>query len=416
MARAVQAARASVVNIRGEKTLGAGTAPVEADGMGRRVNGMGTGVVIDPRGYIVTNHHVIDGVQKIQVSTADGRQYVAQRIARDPETDLAIIKIKPIETLPIINIGTSSDLMPCEEVVAIGNAFGYEHTHTRGIISALHRPVQVSETQQYGDLIQTDASINPGNSGGPLLNVDGEMIGINVAVRAGADGIGFAIPVDEAMAVIADLMADHTTREAWHGVGLSSDPSQAAAAVVESVAKSSPAEKAGLEAGDVVTDVAEVPVNRPLDFHRALLGLNPGDQVELSVQRGEKTFSLILDLVEPPRDLKSSEGRYWELLGLELRPVPPKLFQQKYRTRYRGGLNVAAVRSGSPAATKGIRPGDVLVGMHVWETVSLEAVDYVVSRPDLASLNPVKFFILRGSKTLYGYLPVPVAMRTTQRR
>ena len=186
--RAVQRARPSVVNIRGEKTVGPTTVSPGRVDASRRVNGMGTGVVIDHRGYIVTNYHVVDGVREIQVTTADGQRYTAKLIDRDPETDLAIIKIDTDEPVPVIQIGSSSDLMAGEPVVAVGNAYGYEHTVTRGIISALHRSVQVSDAQYYEDLIQTDASINPGNSGGPLLNIDGEMIGINVAVRAGARG------------------------------------------------------------------------------------------------------------------------------------------------------------------------------------------------------------------------------------
>ena len=181
---------------------------------------MGTGVVIDERGYVLTNHHVVDGVREIQVTLADGKHRTAKLLARDPDTDLAVIKLdlEAGERLPVITIGTSSDLMPGEPVIAVGNAFGYENTVTRGIISALHRAVQVSDAQFYEDLIQTDASINPGNSGGPLLNIDGEMIGINVAVRAGAQGIGFAVPVDKAIDVAGELIAKTAAKKSWHGV------------------------------------------------------------------------------------------------------------------------------------------------------------------------------------------------------
>ena len=147
---------------------------------------MGTGVVIDSRGYIVTNYHVVDGVKEIQVTLTSEEKFIARLIARDMETDLAVIKIEAPNKLAMMTIGTSSDLMAGESVIAVGNAYGYENTVTRGIVSALHRAVQVSDAQFYDDLIQTDAPINPGNSGGPLLNIDGEMVGINVAVRAGA--------------------------------------------------------------------------------------------------------------------------------------------------------------------------------------------------------------------------------------
>jgi serine protease Do len=151
---------------------------------------MGTGVVVDARGYVVTNYHVVEGVRRIEVTLASGKTTSASLVSHDPRTDLAVIKVEHDSPLPVITIGTSSDLMIGETVLALGNAYGYEHTVTRGIVSALHRDVEVSRTQRYDDLIQTDASINPGNSGGPLLNINGEMIGINVAVRAGAQGIG----------------------------------------------------------------------------------------------------------------------------------------------------------------------------------------------------------------------------------
>ncbi|MCG8586690.1 MAG: trypsin-like peptidase domain-containing protein, partial [Pirellulales bacterium] len=164
--KAVQAARSSIVNIHGKKTVRATDA--YDSGQFKQVNGMGTGVVIDRRGYIVTNNHVIEGVQQINVTLANGRTYIARVVSRNKTHDVAVIKIKTPKDLPVIKIGTSSDLIPGEDVVAVGNAYGYEHTVTRGIISALHRDVPISDTQKYEDLIQTDASINPGNSGGPL--------------------------------------------------------------------------------------------------------------------------------------------------------------------------------------------------------------------------------------------------------
>lgn len=417
--KAVQRVRLSVVNIRGEKTLGAGAAAAagRADSS-RRVNGMGTGIVIDPRGYILTNHHVVDGVREIQVTTANEDRYTAKLIARDSETDLAIIKIDPREPLPAIPIGTSSDLMPGESVIAVGNAYGYEHTVTRGIISALHRAVQVSDAQYYEDLIQTDASINPGNSGGPLLNIDGEMIGINVAVRAGAQGIGFAIPVNKALAVTDSLLAAATKRYIRHGVVLAVEPNEKGL-VVASVEKDSPAAEAGLLPGDVISNAGDLELARPLDFQRVLLEATSGQEISLAVRRGEDSLNVSLKLaqaaaVRPTTTSVAGSGPVWEVLGLELKPISQDEFRQQFQTGYRGGLMVAAVRSGSAAAGQGIRQGDVLVGMHIWETISLENVSYIINRPDFASLTPVKFFILRGNETLYGYLPVAVT-KTAQR-
>jgi len=404
--RAVQQVRESVVNIRGEKTINSTVSLGDVE-VGRRVNGMGTGVVIDPRGYIVTNYHVVDGVRQIQVTTADARQYTAQLISRDPETDLAIVKIDASKPLPVIELGSSADLMPGEPVVAVGNAYGYEHTVTRGIISALHRDVQVSDAQFYEDLIQTDASINPGNSGGPLLNIDGEMIGINVAVRAGAQGIGFAIPVDKAVEVAAELMAGRSAESNWHGLGVATHLDETSpSAVVESVHPDSPAADAGVQKGDVISAVDGVDVRRALDFYRAFLDRKPKEQAQLSILRDDEPLTADLVLADAKDAGRKTGNQAWDVLGLQLESIPAEEFSNRYNTRYRGGLLVAAVRPGSPADNQGIRHGDVLVGMHIWETVSLENVAYVVKRPDFAELNPVKFFILRGSETLYGYLPV----------
>jgi serine protease Do len=313
----------------------------------------------------------------------------------------------------VIAIGTSSDLMPGESVIAVGNAYGYEHTVTRGIISALHRAVQVSDAQFYDDLIQTDASINPGNSGGPLLNIDGEMIGINVAVRAGAQGIGFAIPVDKTMTVAATLLGSAAVNKTWHGVTPAADswPSQTGVTVA-SVEKRSPAADVGLHVGDIVTAVDGVEVKRALEFHRAMLDRKAGDKVSLTVVRKGSPLTLRLTLADVPETVKQAGNPAWEFLGLELKSIPAADFHQKYQGRYRGGLAVADVRPNSPASAQGIRAGDVLVGMHIWETVSLDNVAYILKRPDFTTLNPVKFYILRGSDTLYGYMPV--SMKSTR--
>jgi len=410
--KAVQSARDAIVNIRGEKTIASSSSAASSSDSSRRVNGMGTGVIIDERGYIVTNHHVVDGVREIQVTLADTERHVARLIARDLETDLAIIKIEPKGVLPVIQVGTSSDLMPGESVIAVGNAYGYEHTVTRGIISALHRAVQVSDAQYYDDLIQTDASINPGNSGGPLLNINGEMIGINVAVRAGAQGIGFAIPVDKVLDVAADLLASCNARNACHGITLAKTPPTEKGALVAAVEPESPAAGKGIKGGDRITTLNDVEIQRPLDFQRAVLDLKPGEPIEFGVKRKDERLVMSLVLADPAPDAKPSQPG-WELLGLELQPIPSEDFHQTYQTRYRGGLTVSKVRPDSPASNQGIRRGDVLVGMHIWETISLDNVSYVLNRPDFSSLNPVKFFILRGNETLYGYIPVAAKKSST---
>ncbi len=403
---AVDRVRESVVNIQGRKLVRSESPDPSGNEPFRQVNGMGTGVIIDGRGYILTNYHVVEGVESIQVTLADGRSQLGRLIANDAVTDLAVIKIEASRPLAVIPCGISSDLMPGESVIAVGNAYGYEHTVTRGIISALHREVQVSATQKYHDLIQTDASINPGNSGGPLLNIDGEMIGINVAVRVGAQGIGFAIPVDEVLDIAARLLCVEQVEQVVHGVlGETRSADTQRCYTVVGVRQNTAAANSGLRPGDVITAVDQTPVHRALDFERALLGRPLGQPLTLSVQRDGRSekLELALSRVSPPED--DFDRRTWQVLGLKLMPAS-KDDCQRSSSRYRGGMRVVAVRSDSPSGRQNIRPGDILVGMHVWETVSKDNVLYVLNHADLDSFQPLKFFILRGDETLYGFMPV----------
>jgi serine protease Do len=412
--RAVEAVRDSVVNIHGQKILNPGEDPTIHGEGPRRVNGMGTGVVIDERGYILTNFHVVDGVQKIEVTLRGGGDFVAQQISTDPTFDLAIIKIDCPQKLPVIPIGTSSDLMVGESVVAVGNAYGYENTVSSGIVSALHRSVQVSDTQGYDDLIQTDASINPGNSGGPLVNIDGQMIGVNVAVRAGAQGIGFAIPIDKAMRIAGKLLSVERLENNWHGIITEDKPGSHSELVVESVDKESPGAHVGLKSGDVITEVGKQEIARSLDFERALLGHKPGDEVPLVIQRNDQAVKVTLVLAAMPARPAADDDLAWTVLGLRLSPISAADFKQ-YQSRYRGGLMVNEIRPGSPASRQGLRQSDVLVGMHIWETVNLDNVSYILNRPDFADLDPVKFYILRGSETLYGHFTIAQTKKVASR-
>ncbi|MEN0112002.1 MAG: trypsin-like peptidase domain-containing protein, partial [Planctomycetota bacterium] len=385
--RAVQSARPAVVNIQGQKSVDDAAA-----GSKRQVNGMGTGVVIDPRGYVLTNHHVVDGVRQIRVTLDGGARHLARIVAHDRRTDLAVIKIDAGRRLPTIPVGRSSDLMPGEPVIAVGNAYGYEHTVTRGIVSALGRDVQVSETQAYDDLIQTDASINPGNSGGPLLSIEGKMIGLNVAVRAGAQGIGFAIPVDDALDVAARLVSVERLESKWHGLETAAS-ADGENLVVRGVASGSPAAAGGVRRGDVIERLGDVDVERRLDVERALLGRPIGERVAMRVRRAGRPVDLRLAVSRRgvvarnspvQRASASTTGaggklatQTWELLGLRLDQASAERFADG-RTQYRGGMRVVDVRRDGPAAAKGIRSGDVLVGMHIWETASDEDLRYIV--------------------------------------
>jgi serine protease Do len=412
--QAIQRIQPAVVNIHGEKSVRQDDRNIGVGDSQRRVNGMGTGVLIDERGYILTNYHVVEGVQKIQVSLPDARQFVARLVAHDAQTDLAVIKIESTKDLPVITIGTSEDLMLGEPVIAVGNAYGYENTVTRGIVSALHRTVQVTDAQTYEDLIQTDASINPGNSGGPLINIDGEMVGLNVAVRAGAAGIGFAIPVDKAMRVAASLLSSRVIDRTWHGIVAEQvNVDGERTVVVKSVEDDSPAVDTGLQAGDVLLSIDGQPIQRTLDLERLLVGRKAGEDVALAIERDGDNLDLNLVLTDLPKSaILDTDDPTWDVLGVRLEPIPSKQFAA-FRSRYRGGLEVSEVRKGGPAAKQGIRRGDVLVGMHVWETVSLENVTYILNRSDFETLAPLKFYILRGNDTLYGH--INVSMRDTTR-
>jgi serine protease Do len=403
--KAIESQRDAVVNIHGQKLVGG--AEDEAGEM-RRVNGMGTGVVIDSRGYVVTNFHVVDGVRRIEVTLSSGKTVAATLVSHDPRTDLAVIKLDVDAPLPVITIGTSSDLMIGETVLALGNAYGYEHTVTRGIISALHRCVEVSRTQRYEDLIQTDASINPGNSGGPLLNIDGQVIGINVAVRAGAQGIGFAIPIDHVLQVVTRLMSVERVDRTWHGIVAKSNGREGV--IVETVHRESPAATVGMRAGDLITRVADVPVARELDIERALLGRKAGDRVPVTVVRAGAEERIDLPLAAMRRDAAPLEDRCWKEFGLRLQPSPAGRVQ-KLQARYRGGLVVTEVRANGPAAEQGIKEGDILVGLHVWETIAPENVAYILDRAQEEHLNPIKFYVLRGRETLFGHIVSDTVLR-----
>ena len=396
--RAVESARPAVVNIRGVKTRSNGSqyAP-EPD---KRVNGMGTGVIVDPRGYILTNHHVVEGVSRINVTLLDGRIFQGRLVARDSQTDLALVHIPTRKSLPVIKIGTSEDLMLAETVIAIGNAFGYENTITQGIISSLHRSVQVSDTQYYHDLIQTDASINPGNSGGPLINIDGDMVGINVATRVGAQGIGFAIPVDRVMEITAKLLTTERLSGTWHGVIPGRSPRGVIASVIES---DSPAASANLRSGDLITNINGMPIKRPIDVERAMLDLQPGDEAQVRVQRKGENISLAMKLTKAPARRQSDEAKAWETLGLRITPVSASKVRA-HNARLNGGLRIVSVRDGGPAAQQGVRPGDILVGIHGWETISMDNLSYIMNHADFGSKKTVRFFILRDDKELYGQL------------
>jgi serine protease Do len=401
--QAVEKARPAVVNIHSERTASNGLLG-DATPLGNtqnRANGMGTGILIDPRGYLVTNFHVIEDVSLLRIRLNDGSTFPGKVVARDRENDLAILKIDTPRTLPTIRIATSSDLMVGETVIAIGNAYGYEHTVSAGVISALGRDVTLNKEISYRSLIQTDASINPGNSGGPLLNVDGELIGVNVAIRAGAQGIGFAIPVDQVVDNVTAMLAQRRQGEMAQGisfrnrVALNQNPLR-----YLEVARADTSEPVGLKPGDVVVQVGTVPVCCTIDLERALLEAKPGEKLPIRVRRGSAEQQVELTL---QRSTPSVPDLAWRQLGLRLTAAPATAFQRTDST-VRGGMLVQEVDPASPAAKAGITRGDILVGLHQWETLNLENVGYVLTHQDLKSFYPLKFFVLRNGQMNKGWL------------
>jgi len=391
---AVRRAKPAVVNISSEKTVNGRSAWDHALSENQRVNGMGSGIIIDERGWIVTNAHVVDRVTTLRVKLADGSQYEATTKAVDRATDLALIKINADRSLPTIPFGTSSDLMIGETVIAIGNAYGYENTTTGGFISALGRTVRLNEEMTYYDLIQTDASINPGNSGGALINIEGDLVGINVAIRAGASGISFAIPVNTVRRVAAKLIA--TVNDSYHGVVYEeravADGSRAELLVQKA---EGPAERGGLHSGDRLLRIGDRQIDSALEFERGLLGMKPGEQATIVIRRSGAEQDLSLKIEELPKVAESTSEMVWRRLGLRL--ASTDAYQvQRFQSHLRGGMYVAQVQSGSTAAQAGIKPGDFLLGLHKWETLSYDNVQYVLSKNDESPIDPLPAHVLRS--------------------
>lgn len=405
---AVESATPSVVNIHGHKTIGGTPDSLGGAEQPRKVNGMGTGIVIDPRGYILTNHHVIDGVRPIQVTLASGETYTARLVGQDARTDLAVIKVKPSTPLPMLKVGTSSDLMLGETVIALGNAFGYHNTITSGIISALHRTVEVTDTQDYYDQIQIDACINPGNSGGPLLNIHGDLIGIIVAVRVGAQGIAFAIPVDKAMEIAADLIRAEAGGDGAHGIqGLAEVLNGEWRFVTQSIDPTSPAAKAGISVGDCIRTINEVPIQRQLDVERAFLGATPGKPLRILLERaGADEVRTELVLHKSNGEIRGSrdiDRLAWTRLGARFATVPPEKLPSTYDS-LKGGLKVTGIRDDGAAARNGIQVGDILVGMHGRETANLDHLDWILNNPELNAEPKIPFCVIRDNVTHTGQL------------
>ncbi len=417
---AIRRASPAVVNIHGQKTVRA-TAAGMAGAIGpesfKQVNGMGTGVVIDPRGYVITNYHVVEDVDDIRVTLDNGEEATADLISSRIRNDLALIKVNVDRPLPTIPRGTSSDLMVGESVIAIGNAFGYVHTSTQGIISALHRDVPVNETQEYSDLIQISAGINPGNSGGPLLNIEGEIIGINVAVRVGAQQIAFAIPIDQVVEIVTEMIEQHNDARLTMGMRTDGGPREGDGVTIVNVSASSPAERDGLKPGDRVVRVGSQPVDDRLDFALAMLNVFPGDELELEVERGGQRLGVAMKTASRSSDALTIAEMAWDVIGVQAKPVAEATMRRlntRMRTKYRGGLYITSVRPGSPAEQQGMLPGDVLLGIHGWQTATMKDLAGILEHPDIQRGPRAKFYLVRREQTLFGHMEL-AAQPTTGR-
>ena len=310
--------------------------------------GMGSGFVVHPDGYIVTNAHVVAQTAKRKIIFADGTKHDARIVAIDHRHDLAILKIiDNISHLQPIKLGTSIDLMVGETVIAIGNALGYQHTVTTGVISAMNRELRPQKNVRFTGLIQTDASINPGNSGGPLLNVLGQLIGINTAIRADGENIGFAIPVDHLRQLLPELLYDIVT-----GLQVSTDGS----CKVVKVAEGSPAANAGIRVDDKIVQLDGQFINTDIDYHVALIGRRPSEGIPLRVRRGTRTIRLVLEpAIRPPPDGGELLARHF---GLTVVPLTEQTARSIGLPQV--GLLIKNVEPGGPAHENILR-GDVMV-------------------------------------------------------
>jgi serine protease Do len=385
-----------------------------------RVSGMGTGVLIDPRGYILTNQHVVDKVQGIEIHLADGTALPARVVQQDEAMDIAVLKVEAGRVLPAVVVGSSADLEEGEEVIAIGNAFGYENTISVGIVSALGRNVTLSDEQVYRNLIQTDACINPGNSGGPLVNIEGELIGINVAVRAGAQGIGFALPIDDVKKIAVEMLSTRRLAGTWHGmITAEARTGSGRSVLVADVPTGSPAEAAGVLKGDQVVRVGDLFVNGVLDVERALIDVRPGVKNEVVVRRGGQEKVLALELQPLPRSGSDAGDRIWRALGLRAVAVN-RDYVKAVAPERSGGLWVQAVQPGSPAARSAIQKGDILIGMSFgsegWQTTQLDNVLYVLQRPEMSRSQPLQCWLIRRNELLQKVLPASEAPYLNARR
>ena len=369
----------SVVNVSTTPKRGAGLSSEEIPEQFReffeefrrrppRDRATGSGVIVDPTGYILTNNHVIENAAEISVRLSDARKFTAKLVGRDPKTDLAVLKVDSPGPLPAAVLGNSDALRVGQWAIAIGNPFGLDRTVTVGIISATARTRVGVAT--YESFIQTDASINPGNSGGPLLNIDGQVIGVNTAIVAAGQGIGFSIPINMAKDVMRQLIAGGRVVRGWLGVAIQDVTDDLAptfgvpereGVLVADVLKDGPAERAGLKTGDVIVEFAGTPIKETPDLQRRVAAVTPGQATEVKVVREGQTLTLPVTVGEMPTDETVAAVEPGDdTWGVRVERVTPEIAQRLDLPRPEGVV-VTEVQTGGPAEKSGLRRGDVVL-------------------------------------------------------
>jgi serine protease Do len=365
---------------------------------------LGSGVIIDADGYVLTNAHVILQASKITVTLPDHREFDASVVGADPNIDLAILKIDVDDSLTVPKTGNAEDLMIGETVIAIGNPFGLEHTVTTGVLSAQNRSIQGSDGRTYNNFLQTDASINPGNSGGPLVNLDGEIIGINTAIYARAQGIGFAIPIDRAMRAVEELLESGEIKRAWVGIqvqGLTGSLSKqfgyagSYGVLVTDVITGGPAADAGLQVGDIIMRVNDLPVHSAQEFYDKVTGFMVGERAALTVFSKGHESVINVSASSLPLDTAADIARQW--LGIEVRGVDDEAVKS-FKLAARDGVVVTAVRTGGLAHRTGIRQGDVI---HQLGNIEISALQDFNKAVVLASERSSVLIMVQRGRTFY---------------
>ena len=384
-----------------------GPSPEGNSPRGFEQRGVGSGFVMSEDGFILTNNHVIEDADRIKVKFADGKDFTARVVGRDPKTDLALIKIDGAAALHPLKLGNSESLKVGSWVVAVGSPFGLEQTVTVGIVSAKGR---VIGSGPYDNFIQTDASINPGNSGGPLVNMNGEVIGINTAIIPNAQGIGFATPINMATEILPQLQKKGHVTRGWLGVSIQEVTPELAksfsldknkGALVAEVFKASPAEKAGIEQGDIILQFNGKDIAESKELPRMMAATPVGDTVALKVLRNGKTITCQVNAGEMQEKEVASLDTPRESLGLTVQNITPDIAQELGLEKA-GGVVVANVEPGSPASDVGIQPGDVIQGVNRKPVRDVD--DFVVKIEKAGKQENVLLLIKRGNNNLYAAL------------